>query len=76
MHLGYQIVLVVKNLPADAGDTRDPGSIPGSGRSPRAGNGTPLQYSLPGKLHGERSLLGYIPQGHKESNMTEWQSRP
>ena len=32
----------VKNLPFDAGDT---GSIPGSGRSPRAGNGKPLQYS-------------------------------
>ena len=33
---------VVKNLPANAGDT---GSIPGSGRSPREGNGNPLQYS-------------------------------
>ena len=36
---------VVKNLPANAGDTRDPGSIPGSGRSPGGGNGNPLQYS-------------------------------
>ena len=39
------MVLVVKNLPASAGDTRDMGSIPGSGRSPGVGNGHPLQYS-------------------------------
>jgi len=36
---------VVKNLPASAGDTRDVGSIPGSGRSPEVGNGNLLQYS-------------------------------
>ena len=36
---------MVKNLPANAGDTRDMGSIHGSGRSPGVGNGTPLQYS-------------------------------
>ena len=40
-----QVALVVKNLPANAGDLRDPGSIPGSGRSPGEGNGYPLQYS-------------------------------
>ena len=34
-----------KNLPANAGDKRDAGSIPRSGRSPGAGNGNPLQYS-------------------------------
>ena len=34
-----------KNLPANAGDTRDVGSISGSGRSPGVGNGNPLQYS-------------------------------
>ena len=39
---------VVKNLPADAGDARDAGSIPGSGRSPAGGNGNPLQYSCLG----------------------------
>ena len=37
-----QVVLVVKNLPADVGNVRDPGSIPGSGRSPGVGNGNPL----------------------------------
>ena len=40
-----QVVLVVKNLPANAGDIRDVGSIPGLGRSPGGGNGIPLQYS-------------------------------
>ena len=38
-------MLVVKNLPVNAGDIRDVGSIPGSGRSPGEGNGKPLQYS-------------------------------
>ena len=40
-----QEALVVKNLPANAGDTRDAGSIPGSGRSPGGGYGNPLQCS-------------------------------
>ena len=37
---------MVKNPPANAGDTRDMGSIPGWGRSPEGGNGNPLQYSF------------------------------
>ena len=36
---------MVKNLPADAGDARDMGSIPGLESSPGVGNGNPLQYS-------------------------------
>ena len=40
-----QVAPVVKNPPANAGDTRDVGSIPGSGRSPRGGHGNSLQYS-------------------------------
>ena len=36
---------MVKNLPANAGDIRDMGSIPGSGRSSKVRNGNPLQYS-------------------------------
>ena len=36
---------MVKNPPANAGDIRDMGSIPGLGRSPGGGNGNPLQYS-------------------------------
>ena len=40
-----QVARAVKNLPTDAGDIRDEGLIPGSGRSPGEGNGNPLQYS-------------------------------
>ena len=40
----FQVVLVVKNLPDNAGDIRDVGSIPGLGKSPGGGNGNPLQY--------------------------------
>ena len=40
-----QVLLVLKNSPANAGDIRDTGSIPGSGRSPGGGHGNPLQYS-------------------------------
>ena len=40
-----QVALVVKNLPANAGDTTDTGSTPGLGRSPGVGNGNLLQYS-------------------------------
>ena len=40
-----QVVLVVKNLPANAGDIRDVGSIPGLERSPGGGYGNPFQYS-------------------------------
>ena len=39
---------MVENLPANAGDTKDTGSIPGSGRSPGEGNGNPLQDSCLG----------------------------
>ena len=40
-----QVVPVLKNPPANAGDLRDTGSISGLGRSPGEGNGNPLQYS-------------------------------
>ena len=40
-----QVVLVVKNLPANVGDLRDAGSLPGLGRSPEGGHSNPLQCS-------------------------------
>ena len=40
------MALVVKNLPANAGDVRDEGSVPGLGTSPGGGNGNPLQDSF------------------------------
>ena len=51
-----------------------PGSIPGCERCPGEGNDNPLQYSSvcsPGETHGQRSLVGHSPQGHKESDTTE-----
>jgi len=42
-HLSFQVVLVVKNPPASAGDIRDTGFIPGLGRSPGGGHGNPLE---------------------------------
>ena len=65
------MALVVKNLPAKAGDARDLSSIPGSGRSPGVGNGNPFQYSCLENPHGQRSLVGCSPWGHKESETTE-----
>ena len=43
--IGFPGGTVVENLPANPGDPRDAGSIPGSGRSPGGGNGNLLQYS-------------------------------
>ena len=57
-HIINQVVLVVKNLPANAEDL---GSIPGLRRSPEGGNGNPLQYSCLENPHGQRSLVGYSP---------------
>ena len=45
MGIGLPGGSVVKNLPANEGDLRDAGSVPGTGRSPGEGNGKPLQYS-------------------------------
>ena len=43
---------MMKNLSANAGDQRDEGSIPGSGRSPGEGHGNPFRVLLPGESHG------------------------
>ena len=51
-----------KNLPAWAGDM---GSIPGSGKIPWRRNWQPTPVFLSGKSHGQRSLTGYNPWGHK-----------
>ena len=56
-----QVALVVKNLPANAGDTRDVGSIPGLGRSPGERARQPTPVSLPGESHGQRNLAGFSP---------------
>ena len=56
-----QVVLVVKNLSANAGDLRYMGSIPGSGRFHKGGHDNPLQYSCLESPHGQKSLVGYSP---------------
>ena len=56
---------------ASACNAGDLGSIPGSGRSPGEGNGNPFQYSCHGQSHGWRSLIGYSPWCHEESDTTE-----
>ena len=62
---------MVEDPPANAGDIRDAGSIPGSGRFPGRGHGNPLQYSCLENPHEQRSLVGYSPWGRKELDMTE-----
>ena len=66
-----QVVLVVKNPPANAGDTRDMGSSPGPGRCPGVGNGTPLEYSCLENSTDRGALVDFSPGGHKELDMTE-----
>ena len=52
-------------------NTGNLGLIPGLGRSPGGGHGNQLQYSCLENSQGQRSLAGYSPWGHKESDMTE-----
>ena len=71
-----QVVLVVKNPPANAGDARDAGSITGSGKSPGVGNGNLLWYScLENSMdRGAWSATVMSPRGSKELDTTEWLS--
>ena len=65
-----QVALVVKNLPANAGDLRDAGLILGSGRSPGGGHGNPLQYSyLENPM--DRGAWRATAHGVTESDTTE-----
>ena len=69
---GASQVTVVKNPPANAGDSRDSGLTPGSGRfSWSRQYWQPTPVFVPGKFHGHRSLVGYSPSGCKQSDMTE-----
>ena len=63
------MALMVKNPPANAGDIRDVGSIPGLERSSGGGHGNPV--FMAGESHGQRRLVGYSPWGSVESEMTE-----
>ena len=65
-----QEALVVKNLPANAGELRDAGLTPGLGRSLGGANGNPLQYScLENPM--DRGAWQVAPRGHKEPDATK-----
>ena len=69
-----QMALSVKNLPANAGETRNLGSIPGLGRSPEGGHGNPPQYScLENPMDRgawQTAVHGVTRVGHDGSNLT------
>ena len=69
--MSVKVALVVMSPPANAGDIRDVGSIPGSGRSPGEENGTPLQYSCLGNPTDRGTWQATVHEVAKESDMTE-----
>ena len=60
----------VKNLPA----MQETWFNPCVGKIPWGRGWLPIPVFLPGEFHGQRSLAGYSPQGHKESDTTEWRT--
>ena len=62
---------VVKNPPANAGDSRNVGSNPWVGKISWSRKWQPTPVFLLGKFHGQRSLAGYSPRGCRELDMTE-----
>jgi len=68
--MGFPSGSVVKNLPANAGDAGD-GLDPWIRKIPWRRKWQPAPVFLPRKSHGQRSLTGNSPWGHKESDMTE-----
>ena len=67
--MGFSGVSVIKNLSVKAGDMR-PGFDPWVGKIPWRRAWQPTPVFLPGESHGQRSLVGYSPWDHKESDMT------
>ena len=66
-----RMALVVKNLPANAGDVRDMGSIPGSGRSPGEGHGNSLLYSCLENPMDRGAWRAKVYGATEESDVTE-----
>ena len=67
---GFPGGALIKNPPANAGDARDIGSIPGSGRSRGEENGNPFQSSLAWRFPRTEELAADSPRDPKESDMT------
>ena len=68
--MAFRVALVIKNPPANSGDLSDAGSIL-VGKSPCRRAWQPTPAFLPGESHGQRSVAGYSPWGHTESDTTE-----
>ena len=62
---------MVENLPVNPGDARDMGTVPGLGRSPGVGNGSPLQYSCLGNPVDRGARWANSPWGHREVGAAE-----
>ena len=71
MHRGFPGGSVVEQPLANAGDARDAALIPWVGKIPWSRKWQPTPVFLLEKSHGQRSLAGYGPGGHKESDTTE-----
>ena len=75
--LKFRMYIVSHGLPGvsdgkeSSCNAEDLGSIPGLGKSLGGDHGNPFQYSCLENPYGQRSLVGYSPWGHKESDMTE-----
>jgi len=65
------VALLVKNLPTNAGDLRNMGSISGSGRHPGKGHGNPLEYSCLENSMDRGAWWATSPWCRKELNMAE-----
>jgi len=73
---GFPGSAVVKNLPANAGDGRDVGLIPRTGRSPGEGNGNPLQYSCLENLMDRGAWRAESDMTEQLSTHTQWYNQP
>ena len=65
-----QVVLMVENLPANAGNIRDASSIPGLARLPGGGHGNPPQYACLGNPMDKEAWQTTVHRGHKNMDMT------
>ena len=68
----FQVALLVKNPPANAGDIREVGSIPGSGGSPGWGHGNPLQYSCLENLMDRGAWWATVQGSAKSQTRLKW----
>ena len=74
--MGFLDGSVDEESTCNSGDTGDAGSIPGSGRSPGGRKWQPTPVLLLEKSHGQRSLVGCSPMGHRELDMTKHRHPP